>query len=446
MKTLADQLNGPLYQAYSYSYPHKSAYRPFREVVQLEQLWAEEDKSSLFLYLHVPFCEMRCGFCNLFALSKPETAWVDQYLSALQRQAEVTGELLGEYQFVRFALGGGTPSYLSVKQLEALFCMAQDKLKVNLAATPTAIEVSPGTLNNEKIALLEQFHVNRVSVGVQSFDQTELHHLARRQKAQDMEQALNTINDSKISTLNIDLIYGIPGQTLASWMASLQRALEYHPQELYLYPLYVRPNSGLGSNNQVAATLNNNLILNNEMLSLHRQGRDYLLNRGYRQVSMRMFKVDDSSSASEPEYSCQDDGMIGLGPGARSYTYALHYSSQFASKHGGVSELIKQYNDQTAAEFSQATYGYWLSQGECQRRYLIQSLFLLDGVDRIAFKQRFAIDCLELFPQLNELAEHGLAHLTQVRIQLTAAGIERADALAPWLASAEVLQKMAQQE
>ncbi len=161
---------------------------------------------------------------------------------------------------------------------------------------------------------------------------------------------------------------------------------------------------------------------------------------------MRMFKVDDSSSASEPEYSCQDDGMIGLGPGARSYTYALHYSSQFASKHGGVSELIKQYNDQTAAEFSQATYGYWLSQGECQRRYLIQSLFLLDGVDRIAFKQRFAIDCLELFPQLNELAEHGLAHLTQVRIQLTAAGIERADALAPWLASAEVLQKMAQQE
>src|SRR5215472_12619114 len=78
------------YEAYTYAYPHKTAYRPLSQAIPLREAWCKENRQALFLYLHVPFCEMRCGFCNLFTASNPEGNMVHEYLNALQRQAETT--------------------------------------------------------------------------------------------------------------------------------------------------------------------------------------------------------------------------------------------------------------------------------------------------------------------------------------------------------------------
>ena len=96
------------YAGYSYAYPHKTAYRPFPEPVPLRTLWAEENRSALFLYLHVPFCEMRCGFCNLFTTANPKANLTQVYLGALRRQAEQVRDALGEASFARLAIGGGS--------------------------------------------------------------------------------------------------------------------------------------------------------------------------------------------------------------------------------------------------------------------------------------------------------------------------------------------------
>ena len=327
MKSLAEQLKEPLYQAYSYSYPHKSAYRSFQHPIDLKPLWQQENRDALFLYLHVPFCEMRCGFCNLFALSKPDESLVERYLAALRLQAEAMDEVLGQRTFARAAIGGGTPTYLSSGHLERLLLILQEVVKLDPSTTPLGIEVSPATLNGDKLALLEQFSVDRISIGVQSFQDGELLALARRQKPNELHRALTLIGNSNIATLNIDLIYGIPGQTKESWLAGLKQALDYEPQELYLYPLYIRSNSGLGKNTQPPTEANGNLILNDNMLQLYRLGRDFLCEQGYRQISMRMFSKGDTAAIGLPEYSCQEDGMVGLGPGARSYTRSLHYLS-----------------------------------------------------------------------------------------------------------------------
>ncbi|MGO4779472.1 coproporphyrinogen III oxidase family protein, partial [Lysobacter sp. 2RAB21] len=118
---LADLLRLPPYQAYSYSYPHKTAYRPLQPAQSLAQLWADEPRDALFLYLHIPFCSYRCGFCNLFALARPEPAKVAAYLQQMERQLRATAAALGEHRFVRFALGGGTPTYLDAEQLRRVF-------------------------------------------------------------------------------------------------------------------------------------------------------------------------------------------------------------------------------------------------------------------------------------------------------------------------------------
>src|SRR5215207_3978287 len=113
------------YQSYVYSYPHKQAYRPFDVPIPLKDAWANEDKSALFLYLHVPFCEMRCGFCNLFTTVHPTQSLEETYLDTLETQAKRVKAALGAASYARMAIGGGTPTYLSAAQLHRLFDLAE---------------------------------------------------------------------------------------------------------------------------------------------------------------------------------------------------------------------------------------------------------------------------------------------------------------------------------
>ena len=110
-------LRGGPYRAYVYAYPHKTAYRRFDPPRPLREVWAAEPGSGLFLYVHVPFCTMRCGFCNLFTTPNPKTGLVALYLDALRRQAETVRTAITEPRFARFAVGGGTPTFFNEEEL-----------------------------------------------------------------------------------------------------------------------------------------------------------------------------------------------------------------------------------------------------------------------------------------------------------------------------------------
>src|SRR3982751_3452141 len=109
---------GSPYVSYSYAYPHKTAYRALEPAVALSELWSGERRDALFLYLHVPFCEMRCGFCNLFTTANPRESLVDQYLAALERQARGVARAIGPMKIARLAIGGGTPTFLDAAGLD----------------------------------------------------------------------------------------------------------------------------------------------------------------------------------------------------------------------------------------------------------------------------------------------------------------------------------------
>jgi hypothetical protein len=228
------------YIAYAYSYPHKSAYGPLAPPVPLAALWQAEDRHALFLYLHVPFCEMRCGFCNLFARAGVDGAFVDVYLAALERQARVLAEATaGSRGIARMAVGGGTPTFLSPAQLERLFEVIQRCFVAHPSGIPTSVEVSPKTATAERLSVLRNHGVERISIGVQSFLDEETHAIGRPQTSSEVQTALERLRDFPV--LNIDLIYGQAGQTVGSWLASVEAALKYRPDEIYLYPLYLRP-------------------------------------------------------------------------------------------------------------------------------------------------------------------------------------------------------------
>jgi oxygen-independent coproporphyrinogen-3 oxidase len=244
--------------------------------------------------------------------------------------------------------------------------------------------------------------------------------------------ALSRLRGAGFPTLNIDLIYGVQGQTVASWLESIRAALRFSPEELYLYPLYVRPLTGLGKRGRAATDLR---------LECYREGRALLLSAGYRQLSMRMFRANNAPAESGPVYRCQEDGMVGLGCGARSYTAALHYSDEYAVGRQGVREILAAYLSRPDEELTRAYYGYALDAEDQRRRYAILSL-LSEGLSLAEYRARFGAEPFSDLPELGSLAPLGLAAEDGGRLALTPLGLERSDVIGPWLASRRARERM----
>jgi len=431
--TIAEVLEATRYQSYIYAYPHKTAYRPLSSR-PLRDVWANERRGSLFLYVHIPFCEQRCGFCNLFTRPVPPEDTIAAYLATLARQVAVVRRALddgGAFAFARAAIGGGTPTLLDAHQLERVMALVDE---MGASRVPMSVETSPETALPDRLAVLVGGGADRISMGIQSFVEAEARAVNRPQRTADVHAALRAIRDANPATLNVDLMYGLPGQTEATWASSLHGALEYRPEEIYLYPLYVRPLTTLGRKGARAVDAHR--------VALYEQGRETLVEAGYRQISMRMFRRGEFPAA--PVYACQDDGMVGLGCGARSYTRALHYSTEWAVGARSIRDIIDRWIERDDAAFAVADYGFALDATEQRRRWLILSLLADEGLDLAGYHAKFGGDAHTEFPELAELPPHGLAVRDAATLRLTPEGLAHADAIGPWLASDAVRARMAE--
>lgn len=426
-ESLRELLASGEYLSYAYAYPHKTTYRALTPPVDLRELWAGEDRAALFLYVHVPFCEQRCGFCNLYTQVRPKEGVEARYVAAVERQAAVVSDALtgadGPARFVQLAIGGGTPTFLGAPLLERVFAAAR---RLGAADVPTSIEVSPGTLDDDQLAVLVANRVTRVSVGVQSILPNETAAVQRGQALPDVERVVRRLA-AAVPVCNVDLIYGLPGQTADTLRRSIDHVRDLGANELYLYPLYVRPLTGLGRRDG----------WDDRRLALYRAGREHLLALGWEQASMRMFRAPGRVETAGAVYRCQDDGMVGLGAGARSYTRALHYASPYAVSQGAIRAGIEAWMAQTDAQFAQARHGILLEEEERRRRFVLLSL-LEAGFDRAAYVARFGADVLAHLPELAEAVDAGLVTVSDAGLDLTEAGLERSDVLGHWLQSSAV--------
>lgn len=422
--SLAERMSGGGYDGYAYAYPHKLAYRPLAPPVPLHDAWRAEDRRHLFLYVHLPFCEMRCGFCNLFTTVKPGTDLVSRTLEAIERQSRAVAAAVQPEQVAQAALGGGTPTFLSEAELETLFSRLEQAWPVRWPDIPVSVEASPATVTAAKLSLLKNLGVDRLSMGVQSFVREDLISLKRPQSPDDLERACQLIRAAGFRVFNLDLIYGNEGQDARRWRHSLDRALEWLPEELYLYPLYVRKLTNLERTGKRPAE---------HRRDLYRQARDVLTAAGYHQVSMRLFRRADVARFAD--YCCQEDGMVGLGPGARSYTRALHYSTEYAVGQSGVKSIIAGFNARDRSADAVADYGVWLNLSEQRRRYVIKSLLRVEGLCLASYRRRFGSSTMADLPELHQLLDLKLAVESSGRLILTEEGIAWSDTIGPWLYS-----------
>ena len=411
----------PRYRDYMYSYPHKTAYRPFERPVDIGLFVEKVAGQRASLYFHIPFCRYKCGFCNLFSRQGCGEAMVDDYLDAMWRQARQLSALTaGQLRFDAFAIGGGTPLVLSAAQLNRLFEMAA-LFGVTPAGVLTSIETSPDYTDMDVLQLLREKGVGRLSIGVQSFFSGELEHLKRGTSVAVIEAALERVRRMGFPRFNIDLIYGVEGQTVDSFLFSIQKALYYHPTELFIYPLYVRKGVGISGKAR-----------NEVLLEMYHAGRAELLRQGFKQTSMRRFVGGYSA---EGEYSCGDEVMLSCGCGGRSYMGRLHFAAPYAVGQQKIRSIIDHYIQ--TADFTFAANGFMLSEEEVRRRYVIMNLLYHRGVDKVGYAFRFGRD-VSTFALLGRLVDKGLAEDTGGFIRLTGDGLSYADDIGPLFISPEV--------
>lgn len=431
------------YIQYMYSYPHKTAYRPLTGVRFCDYASALAGKGHV-LYLHIPFCQSKCGYCNLFSVTGMGQDEIDRYLDTIERQSEQYQTVLESVhaEFSELVIGGGTPLLLTERQLEQMFDILERHFRFS-QKRELVVETAPNQTTLEKLAILKQVGVSRVSMGIQSFSDRELSTLKRQHTAQKAKKALELIKTCDFPCVNVDFIYGIPGQTEISLLDSLKEALRFEPEEIFLYPLYVKHGARMEREG---------VVLEPEAaFAQYQAARAFLCAEGYRQDSMRRFVRQKTARVFS---ECGFGTSIGLGCGGRSYLGNLHFCSPYAITRSACIDRLRDY--MCTKDFMEITHGILLSEEEQKRRYLIRHLLIRPGLDKNRYQKLFGKDVLEEFPVLFEWMEQGFVELQraekqgdfgeQMYVTLTDVGLGLSDYLGPKLISTEVSRAMCEWE
>ena len=424
------------YIQYMYSYPHKTAYGPLKGII-LKDYAPMLAGSGHGLYLHIPFCMTKCGYCNLFSVTGQKSGAVDRYLDAVEAQSRQYEGLLAPYEtvFSDITIGGGTPLLLSEEQLERMFSIMKRHFNFSSDCGLT-IETAPNQTAEEKLEVLKRAGVTRVSIGIQSFFDGELRTLQRSHSAARAEKALALLKAFRFPCVNVDFIYGIPGQTVKSLLQSLKKALFFEPDEIFLYPLYIKHGAGLERN------LREGMVLNPELaFSLYKEASRFLKKEGFRQDSMRRFVRQEGSRS---YLECGFGTSLALGCGGRSYLGKLHFCSPYAVAKEECLARLKEF--ESTLDFSEVTHGILLSEEEQRRRYVIRHLLIHPGLDLEQYKEYFGSEAQADFPLLKLWLEKGYAEKiirgTKQYLDLTETGMGLSDYLGPQLISRQVRKNM----
>ena len=194
------------------------------------------------IYIHIPFCKRRCIYCDFFSTTQNEKK--PAYVHALCQELDMRKNYLEGEDIETIYLGGGTPSQLTQEELEKIFSSLYNIYKVKENAEIT-LEANPDDLTPEYIHMLRTLPINRISMGIQTFQEETLKLLHRRHTAQQVIEAVKHCREASFQNISIDLMYGLPGETLETWKEDLQQAIALHPEHISAYHLIYEEGTAL---------------------------------------------------------------------------------------------------------------------------------------------------------------------------------------------------------
>lgn len=393
--------------------PHSPA--PTRRSVPFE--------SQLGIYVHIPYCIAKCPYCDFASVAS--SSWPErEYVAALKREVETYAatEFFGSAVVSTVYFGGGTPSLFSPWSFEQVLSTIAKHWRMGFAPEIT-MEANPGTVDVHRLKALRAAGINRLSLGVQSFDDEHLKLLGRIHGAKEAEAAVVAAFASGFENVNIDLIYALPGQTLQAWERDLLHACTLKPTHISAYNLTYEEGT--------------------PFFSWRKQGR---LNPVDEETEVAMFTLAESmlsahgyaryeiSNYAKPSYACRHNlaywrcqPFVGIGAGAHGYCCSGgEYGWGFRwANHRSPSRYLKHVGQHGHARLATEHLRYAQAAGE----FVFLALRCVDGLDAFAFTERFGQCADQVFPVIRTLAANGLLEPTECGWRLSPRGTLVADSV-----------------
>lgn len=354
------------------------------------------------LYLHIPFCAIKCHYCD-FACYTGMEAQMEPYVAALEQELRAYGERYGKLDVASIYLGGGTPSLLPPSLLERLLAAIRDLTCVVQGAEIT-MEDNPGTGGPELWSAARAAGVNRMSVGVQVMDDEALRAIGRDHTVADVVRTMRDLREAGFADVSVDLIYGLPDQSLAQWSATVDAALRLEPEHFSVYSLQVEERTVFGKRHREGA-----LPLPGE--DAEREMHDVLDSRleaaGYRRYEISSWCRAGHESVHNRIY-WHNRPYIGLGTGAQSF---------FDGRRYGHGRSVKAYVAAPVPPIPGDRQG----RGEEMEETVFMGLRLVrEGLSRERFLERFGADVREFYgAEIDRLVSLGMLEETPERLRLT---------------------------
>ena len=264
------------------------------------------------IYIHVPFCKTRCIYCDFYSSTNEQ--YREEYVKALCRELEERKEYLGEDAVETVYFGGGTPSRLTRREFDEIFNTLAKHFDLS-QVTEYTIEGNPDDLSEEYLMMLGELPFNRISIGVQTFHNKLLQQLGRRHDTGQAIQAILKSREAGFWNLSIDLIYGLPGQTIDMWESDVIQALDLFPEHLSAYMLTYEEGTKLHAMRKEKRICE---CREEDYYSFYLLLTDYLLRSGYEHYEISNFCLPGQQSKHNSSY-WTDAKYLGCGPAAHSY-------------------------------------------------------------------------------------------------------------------------------
>jgi len=368
--------------------------------------YSTENRSPVALYIHIPFCKKKCGYCSFISYEGREDI-IPAYLASVKRELNLRLDKKSVYSVY---IGGGTPSLLSAEQVEDLLVTVRSLTEVGSEAEIT-MEVNPGTVNREYLSAIRKAGINRLSLGVQSFRDDELKLLGRIHTADEAVQSILRARESGFDNLNIDLIYGLPGQNINDWQYSLEKLIDISPEHVSLYSLTLEEDTPLGKK------IGKGIITEPDpdiAADQYEVAGAILASTGYMHYEI--------SNWAKMGYQCRHNMVywqcrqyMGIGVAAHSYL-----DNHRLANTGDPDEYIRMLGEgRLPVEMNEE-----IDENLRLSETVILALRLSGGVSLKEIKARFGIDLQDKFRyQLDEMTGFGLIEIDDARLKLTKKGI-----------------------
>ena len=349
----------------------------------------------LSLYIHLPWCVRKCPYCDFNSHENKSAEDEEAYINALIRDVEFELPRIWGRMIMSVFIGGGTPSLFSEKSIDKLMSALRARLNLHPEIEVT-LEANPGTAEANKFKAYREAGINRLSIGIQSFDDRFLKSLGRIHDANEAMGAVELANKAGFENINLDLMFGLPEQCIEQSQSDLNKAVALTPTHLSWYQLTIEPNTVFYSKPPI-------LPEDDYLYDMQEQGQAYLSENGYKKYEISAYAKEKSLSFHNTNY-WQFGDYLGIGAGAHGkITNVAEGKIERFTRH----KIPKRYI-QLAGDDAVITEVKKLSRNDLPLEFLMNAMRLTDGVDTKLYLERTGLPLKQIEKQLMMASENGL--------------------------------------